>query len=173
MRRVAALLGGALLAAAAATADKPVAAGAGNAHDFMADETRCADCHRVVKEGKDWVLDPHIFTVSVVAACRGCHPVGEMGRSHPVGSDPTRARPRIQVPPELPLQWSDDARGEVMTCGTCHDPHLPRFDRRKLHGRQKPHPRGKGQYLTYYLRLRGDDARDGYTKLCRACHPHL
>ncbi len=169
----AALLGGICLLAAAAFASRPGVPETDAAHDFMADESRCAECHRVVKEGKDWVLDPHIFTGSVVDACRRCHPATSMGRSHPVGVDPTRSRPRIYVPPELPLQWSDEARGEVMTCGTCHDPHLPRFDRRKLHGRQKPHPRGKGQYLTYFLRLRGEEARDGYTKLCHACHPKL
>lgn len=142
-------------------------------HEFMEDEDRCGGCHQVEKDGEDWILDPHIFTVSVLEACRSCHPADELGRSHPVGTDPYRALNRKEMPPELPLHWSDDARSEVMTCGTCHNPHLPRFSAEKLYARQRPHGEEGRRYLTYYLRIRGKTPREGFTPLCHACHPGL
>lgn len=142
-------------------------------HGFMADEGRCADCHRVEPGGQDWILDPHIFSVSIVGACRPCHPADRLGRSHPVGVNPHRTMGRREVPADLPLQWSDEEGAEVMTCGTCHDPHLPRLSATKLYGLQEPLPNSGGRYLTYYLRLRGVTPREGFTVLCHACHPNL
>jgi len=141
-------------------------------HGFMDDEARCAGCHEGEPDGDDWLLEPHQFTVSVVEACRGCHPEEQMGRSHPVDVDPLRSRRRGDLPEELPLHWSDEARAEVMTCGTCHNPHAPRFSPDKLYSLQRPWG-DTGQYLTYYLRLRGRTPREGFTPLCHACHPGL
>ncbi len=140
-------------------------------HGFMDDEERCIDCHQMERDGEDWLLDAHLFTVSVVAACRGCHPEEEMGRSHSVDVDPRNAAGMKEVPEELPLQWSDDARTDVMTCGTCHNPHLDRTSPTKLWSRQRPAE--GGMYLTYYLRLRGATPREGFTPLCHACHRDL
>jgi len=133
---------------------------------------RCAGCHEVEPDGEDWLLEPHRFTVSVVEACRGCHPEEQMGRSHPVDVDPLRSRRSNDWPEELPLHWSDEERAEVMTCGTCHNPHLPRLSADKLYSLQRPWGE-TGEYLTYYLRMRGRTAREGFTPLCHACHPGL
>ena len=111
-------------------------------------------------------------TVSVVESCRACHPEEQTGRSHPVEVEPRGAPGLKEVPEELPLQWSDDSDSEVMTCGTCHNPHLPRFSEYKLWSRQRPHGSGDA-YLTYYLRLRGKTPREGFTPLCHACHRKL
>ena len=147
--------------------------GADDPHGYMNDEVRCAECHQVEKDGEDWILDPHIFTVSVTESCHECHPAHQIGRSHPVGSDPRRALHRRDFPDELPLHWSDDERTEVMTCGTCHNPHLTRFSTEKLYSRQRPHRGRAGDYLTYFLRIRGETPKEGFTPLCHACHPDL
>ena len=162
---VAVLLAGGLSGTAARVGDRP------QPHAFMDDESRCIGCHQMEKDGEDWLLDAHLFTVSVVDSCRTCHPEEEMGRSHPVQVDPWEAPGLKDVPEELPLQWSDEVRAEVMTCGTCHDPHLPRFSEDKLWSRQRSHD--DDGYLTYYLRLRGDSPREGFTPLCHACHRTL
>ncbi len=141
-------------------------------HALLADESRCGGCHRMEQDGADWILDPHLFVVSVVEACRACHPEEQMGRSHPVEIDPVGRLGRRDWREDLPLQWSDDARAEVMTCGTCHNPHLPRLSSEKLYSLQKP-VRGGGGYLTYYLRVRGKTPREGFTPLCHTCHPGL
>jgi nitrate/TMAO reductase-like tetraheme cytochrome c subunit len=144
-----------------------------NPHGYMDDEARCADCHQVEPDGEDWILDPHMFTVSVTDTCLSCHPQDQIGRSHPVGSDPRRALRRRDFPEELPFHWSDEERTEVMTCGTCHNPHLPRFSEDKLYTRQEVHPGTADAYLTYFLRIRGTTPRQGFMPLCHACHPDM
>jgi len=141
-------------------------------HGFMAEEAHCADCHEVEPDGEDLILEPHRFTVPVVGTCRECHPAEQMGRSHPVDVAPRRTLGSRDWPEELPLHWSDDARSEVLTCGTCHNPHLPRLSIDKLYSLQRPWEE-TGQYLTYYLRMRGQTPREGFTPLCHACHPGL
>ena len=140
-------------------------------HGFMDDEGRCIDCHQMEGDGEGWLPNAHLFTVSVVESCRGCHPEEEMGRSHPVEVDPWEAPGLKDVPEELPLQWSDEERTDVMTCGTCHNPHQERTSPNKLWSRQRPVE--GGMYLTYYLRLRGATPREGFTPLCHACHRDL
>ena len=140
-------------------------------HGFMNGEDYCIECHQMERDGDDWLLDAHVFTVSIIETCRGCHPEEEMGRSHPVEVDPWGAPGMKDVPEELPLQWSDDLRTEVMTCGTCHNPHMDRYSPDKLWSRQRPGD--GGLYLTYYLRLRGETPREGFTPLCHACHRDL
>lgn len=169
-RALAAALAGCVALWLGAVAGTPSAE---NPHAYMDAETRCAGCHRVVREGGDWVLDPHIFRRSVVEICQGCHPSQRMGRSHPVGSDPLRKLKLKQMPADLPLQLVEGDRDELMTCGTCHNPHTPRLSRQKLYSRQAAFPGRAGEYLTYYLRSRSADPRDGFTPLCKSCHPKL
>lgn len=142
-------------------------------HAYMEDQARCGGCHRVERDGEDWILDPHIFVVNVNEVCRVCHPPQQMGRSHAVGMNPLRTTKVRKLPPQLPLQLRDGERAETMTCGTCHNPHLPRHSRQKLFPPQPAAPGRPGEYLTYYLRIRSADPRDGFTALCRSCHPKL
>lgn len=149
-------------------------------HAFMDKEKRCAGCHQVEVDDEDLILDPHIFILPVVEICHNCHPPKQIGRSHPVGGDP-RKDLGLENPPEfLPLHWSAERRANVVTCGTCHNPHISRFSAEKIHSRQKPFQgRKKGnkkkeaKYLTYFLRLKSNNPRDGYMKLCQACHPDM
>lgn len=143
-----------------------------NPHAYMDKSDACSGCHRA-EEGRSAGSDPHVFAAPVTDICRGCHPPEQTGRSHKVGSDPRRALKRKDSPAELPLQWSDEARTEVMTCGTCHNPHLPRFSDQKLYSRQRPHAGSSDSYLTYFLRIRGSTPREGFMPLCHACHPGL
>jgi nitrate/TMAO reductase-like tetraheme cytochrome c subunit len=148
--------------------------GSDDPHGFMDDEARCAECHQVEKDGDDWLLDAHIFTVSVTESCHECHPPQQIGRSHPVGADPRQALHMRDYPGELlPLHWSGHEGTEIMTCGTCHNPHAERFSDQKLYSRQRPYAGRKGEYLTYFLRIRGATPREGFTPLCNACHPDL
>ncbi len=170
------VLGG--VAAAAVLAVWVLAAATGDpnaldAHGFMDSEDRCGGCHHMEPDGADWLLDPHLFVRPVVPMCMECHPSDRIGRSHPVGVDPYAALDLRDLPEDLPLHWSDDARAEVMTCGTCHDPHRPRFSDVKLFSFQQPHPGAGGQYLTFFLRVRGESPREGFTPLCHRCHPGL
>lgn len=144
-----------------------------NPHAYMDDEKRCGGCHHVEKDGDDWILDPHIFRISVSDICRVCHPTQQTGRSHPVGKDPLRVLQMKQMPAGLPLQAVDGEREELMTCGTCHNPHMPRLLRQRLFPRQPVFPGRRDEYLSYFLRVRSPDGREGFTTLCRACHPKL
>ncbi len=125
------------------------------------------------RDGEDWLLDPHIFVRPVGEICKGCHPDGEIGRSHPVDVDPYRKLGLKDLPEELPLQLTEGERDELMTCGTCHNPHIPRFSPQKLYTRQRPVEGVSSRYLTYFLRLRPDDPRDGLAPLCKSCHPRM
>lgn len=141
-------------------------------HAFMEEKARCPDCHEVKPDGEDLLIEPHRFSVGVAETCRECHPGEQMGRSHPVDVEPRRPPDAGSWPDELPLHWSDAVRSEVITCGTCHNPHLPRLSGDRLYSVQHPWE-GTGRYLTYYLRVRGNNSRDGFAPLCRACHPDL
>ncbi len=162
-----------LVGLGAATVLWSMSGGPDGVHAYMEDQNRCAGCHHVEKDGDDWILDPHIFSVSVVDACRICHPPQKMGRSHPVGMDPRRGRAGTKIPAQLPLQAREGERGELMTCGTCHNPHLPRLSRQKAFPTQPPFPGRSGEYLTYFLRPVGQNSKEGFTALCHACHPDL
>ncbi|GAB4278398.1 MAG: hypothetical protein Kow0092_34200 [Deferrisomatales bacterium] len=158
-------------AAGGAPADSP--RGNSPPHGAQDPAAGCTSCHEADGTGR---VRPHGFRVSVIDACRSCHPPERLGRSHPVGMDPYRALGRIEMPAELPLQWSDEAASEVVTCGTCHNPHLPRFAPRKLHRRQRPARGRPGLYLTYFLRMPAGDEEglgQGFAVLCHACHPKL
>jgi hypothetical protein len=138
----------------------------------MEDGGRCTRCHQVEQDGEGGQIDPHAFAVSVVEACRECHPEERLGRSHPVGVAPLRSAPRELPPATLPLQWSSAARAQVVTCGTCHNPHLPRLARKPVYSLQRPWGQ-TGQYLTYFLRMSAATSREGFIPLCHACHPGL
>ncbi|GAB4257191.1 MULTISPECIES: hypothetical protein [Deferrisoma] len=144
-----------------------------NPHGYMDQEANCGGCHRMEPDGDDWLLDAHIFTRSVVEICKECHPDGEIGRSHPVDVDPYRELGLSDLPDTLPLQLVEGERDELMTCGTCHNPHLPRFSPKKLYKRQRPFPGKAKRFLTYFLRVRPDDPRDGFAPLCKSCHPKM
>ncbi len=144
-----------------------------NPHAYMDAESACGGCHRMERDGEDWLLDPHIFVRPVDEICKGCHPDREIGRSHPVGVDPYRELGLRDLPEELPLQLTEGERDELMTCGTCHNPHIPRFSPRKLYARQRPAEGAANRYLTYFLRIRPEDPRDGFAPLCKSCHPKM
>jgi len=149
-------------------------------HAFMDSEKRCEGCHQAEHDGEDLILDPHIFVLPVIEICHNCHPPKQIGRSHPVNVDPRETLGLSNPPEALPLHWSKDQRARVVTCGTCHNPHMSRFSEKKIHSLQKPFrskknkiKRKKAKYLTYFLRITSDNPRDGYMALCQACHPDM
>ena len=142
-------------------------------HAHMADEGRCDGCHGAGPDREGRIPDPHVFTRPVGEICRVCHPDDQIGRSHPVGVDPYRALGLKELPEELPLQMVEGERDELMTCGTCHNPHLPRFSHTRLYRRQRPAAGGGGGFLTYYLRMKGSTPGEGFTPLCHGCHPKM
>ncbi len=142
-------------------------------HAYMADGDRCDGCHGVGRDRDGRIPDPHLFTRPVGEICRVCHPDDQIGRSHPVEVDPYRALDLRELPGELPLQTVEGEREELMTCGTCHNPHLPRFSDTPLYRRQRPAPGSGGRFLTYYLRMKGSTPREGFTPLCHGCHPRM
>ncbi len=133
----------------------PAAASAAtaNPHEFMADQTRCQDCHTdsPVRPGGFFVRD-------IGSLCGDCHSQDNR-MSHPVDIRPSR-----MPTPALPL----DADGS-MTCVTCHDPHSsPYDDTPRVHVGLVENLRqalsGEG-YRTYYLRAPSINGR-----LCLSCH---
>lgn len=75
-------------------------------HDFTG---RCLDCHLTEPEPGQRT---HTFRMDVTNMCVGCHD-DIKNLSHPVD-----VTPRMDVPPNLPLDW----KGQV-TCVTCHPAH--------------------------------------------------
>lgn len=140
-------------------------------HAFMEEESECGGCHAAELDGEGRMSDPHIFDVPVVDLCTTCHSTAQLGRSHPVNTAPRTSRGLAEVPEALPLHRSGDTR--VVTCGTCHNPHLPRLSTERLFPRQEAHPGQPGRYRTYYLRATGGGPAEGFAVLCRACHPDL
>lgn len=134
-------------------------------HLFMQEEDdACAECHSYYRDE----LDPHSFAVPMVEKCMECHPQGKLGRSHPIGVDPGDARPRIEAPDELPLE------NGLVSCGTCHQPHLTQLSSIPCSKEQKPFlflDDGRDKipyYKAYYLRM--PDPEAGFAPLCTACH---
>lgn len=149
----------------------PETAHKGREHSFMNDPGECDTCHVVEWKGAAGTLEDDVFRDSFVDICASCHPE-RLKRSHPVNVSPYSLIPRLSYPEDLlPLQRNEDGKEDVMTCATCHRPHAPRTDTAKLYGRQKEVPGRPGEYLTYYLRIRGKSPKEGYAPLCKACHP--
>jgi len=125
----------------------------------------CAGCHAFFR-GE---LDPHEFVTSIPEKCWGCHSQKMLGRSHPIGVDPSHSPAGVvEVPEELPLE-----DGKV-SCGTCHNPHrehlakTPAYPAQTVAFRQE-----EGRYeIAWYktLFLRKSDPNKGFEPLCLACH---
>jgi hypothetical protein len=75
----------------------------------------------------------------------------------------------LEIPEDLPV----DEDGAV-TCGTCHNPHLPGYLPERFTVSQQPtgtleeEGRQVAYYKSYRLRLHGADA--GNDPTCAACH---
>jgi hypothetical protein len=125
----------------------------------------CIDCH--VYDNR--TLVPHEFVVAIPEKCEECHSKKALGRSHPIGVDPRFSPPNVvTVPEELPLE------GGKVSCGSCHNPHLPQLAQIKSYKDQAAtfiQIDGRSEipwYKTFYLRL--SDPVTGFEPLCRACH---
>ena len=153
--RIAAIV--AVAAASALLADTPPPSS--DPHAPLNEADACAGCHRESGES----VEPHEFVVSIVEACSGCHDLEKLARSHPVGVDPRRSRPRVDVPRQLPLE---DGR---LSCGSCHQPHAPWLSATRSYPDQPAAGDGELRYRTYYLRVPGDP-EEGFAPLCKACH---
>lgn len=145
----------------------------GQVHSFLSNQEDCDACHEVEWKGSVGNLETDKFSASFVEVCaRPCHEAN-LKRSHPVNVNPFKKRSKDQYPANLPLQFSRAEGAEILTCVTCHKPHSDRHSAEKLYARQREHPNSGGKYLTYYLRVRGQTAKEGYAPLCKACHPQL
>jgi nitrate/TMAO reductase-like tetraheme cytochrome c subunit len=115
---------------------------------------------------------PHEFIKQITGMCVSskCHTDEELGPSHIVDISPYDAYPDMVVPKEIPLNWDTVKYKEVMTCGTCHNPHLDWLSTTRSYDIQKPEKkeRGRAYYKTYYLRIK--DPQEGYYTLCKSCH---
>jgi hypothetical protein len=124
--------------------------------------------------------------VDITPTCWGpvddpsCHDkTRKAGRTHPVDVLPEEATPEIIVPEILPLQaMNGEYWADTMTCGTCHNPHGDFLSTEKLFAKQTAHtvtqvtPEEEiPYYKTYYLRITNTDPSEGFTPLCKACHP--
>lgn len=136
-----------------------------NPHQSMSASTGCSECHAFYGE----VLDPHEFVVAIPEKCWACHSKKSLGRSHPIGVDPSDAPAGVvEVPEDLPLE-----NGKV-SCGSCHEPHMAFLSKTKAFPDQEVTFRQKGErgeiswYKTFYLRI--SDPKKGFEPLCIACH---
>ena len=136
-------------------------------HAFFNLPEFCACCHETGSGGQE--VDPHRFTDGISETCARCHGGREIGRSHPVDVDPADRYPDMQVPEEMPLDWE----GRI-TCGTCHNPHLPGSATERYAAQQEPAGTREVDgsevdvYKTYRLRVHVPDA--GNDPTCDACH---
>ncbi len=140
-----------------------------NPHAFMDQPDICSTCHKYW-EGQ---LEPHMFSVMVHEVCEVCH--AELGRSHPININPQDYD--IQVDETIPLAYIEQLGDDVVSCGSCHNPHGEWFSPVKAYEKQpelfllivSPDEEIK-YYKTYYLRA--SDPVKGYLVLCVLCHPY-
>jgi len=138
-----------------------------DAHAFINRVENCTCCHET--GGREAEVQPHAFIVDITESCSSCHPVEELGSSHPVGVRPVDSNPEMRVPENLPLDVE-----EQITCGTCHNPHLNGYSKERYAATQAP----KGArvedgvevayYRSFRLRVHAPDA--GNDPTCAACH---
>lgn len=140
-----------------------------NPHGFMDQQTLCPSCH-TYWEGQ---LEPHMFSVMVHDKCKTCHTV--LGRSHPINMNPPSTESEIEVPEFLPLAYIDELGDDVMSCGTCHNPHGEWLAEKRAYPSQLEEiviTDASGQevkyFKTFYLRI--SDPVEGYMPLCVSCH---
>lgn len=141
-------------------------------HYFTKDQAECDSCHVVTWQGTNGIMEDDKFCASFVDVCVMCHEEN-LKRSHPVNVFAYKTLKKEKFPANLPVQYSEERRGDVLTCATCHKPHAERLHDQKLHARQKEFPGSGGKYLSYFLRVRGANPREGYAPLCRSCHPNF
>lgn len=136
-------------------------------HAFFNLPEFCACCHD--EGGREGDVEPHGFTIEITEICMRCHTSGEIGGSHPVDVVPTDRFPDMEVPEEMPLDAQDR-----MTCGTCHNPHLPGHTTERYVGEQDAAGTRVVDgyevefFKSYRLRAHAPDAGNGPT--CMACH---
>ena len=135
-----------------------------NPHQFLNVETTCADCHNYYNGS----LEPHEFVVEIPEKCWECHSKEKLGRSHPIGVDPSRTPHTVEVPEEIPLE------NGLVSCGSCHNPHrdyLSKITSYKEQPAKFIQVDGRTEipwYKTLYLRK--SDPIKGFEPLCVACH---
>jgi hypothetical protein len=122
-------------------------------------------------ENKSSII-PHEFIKSHTNMCISaeCHTDEELGLSHAVDLSPYDTYPDMIVPEEIPLNWDTEEYQEVMTCGSCHNPHLDWLSVTKSFDSQQPYKiiLEVPYYKTDYLRIQ--DPIEGYATLCKSCH---
>jgi hypothetical protein len=132
-----------------------------NPHNQLNDPVSCLECHDSYRDE----VDGHEFVVQITQACERCHDLRKIERSHPVDVDPRRAHLEVIVPDELPLDHG------LVTCGSCHDPHLTYLATVRSFREQEPKAVVEVEYFqTFYTRM--NDPVEGFDPLCDSCH-HL
>ena len=132
-----------------------------NPHNSLNDALTCLECHDTYRDE----VDDHEFVVGISGACERCHNLHELDRSHPYDVDPRRSRIDVDIPDELPLHDG------LLTCGTCHDPHLAYLATVRSYWEQEAKAvTDVAYYQTFYTRK--NDPVHGFDPLCDSCH-HL
>jgi len=132
-----------------------------NPHNSLNDQLTCLECHDAYRDE----VDGHEFIVSITESCERCHNLRLLDRSHPYDIDPRRSKIDVRIPDELPLH------GNLLTCGTCHDPHLSYLATVQSFRLQEPKAVAEvAYYQTFYTRK--NDPVQGFDPLCDSCH-HL
>lgn len=134
-----------------------------NPHDAMNEDHTCLECHDTYLDE----VDEHEFIVEITDVCEKCHDLDILARSHPYDVDPRfPANPRVNVrhvPDELPLTDG------MLTCGTCHDPHLSYLSTVKRYKLQQPMVVLEEEYYQTFYTRRWDPVQ-GFDPLCASCH---
>ena len=135
-----------------------------NPHQPMNEKAACAGCHAYHKNA----IEPHSFVVPIPEKCLECHSAEKLGRSHPIGVDPSRSPEHMEVPEYLPLEDG------MVSCGTCHNPHMAHLSRTKAYLSQAVafvQKEGRAEVSWYKtLFLWKSDPIKGFEPLCIACH---
>ncbi len=137
-----------------------------NPHEFVNDRDLCTRCHYVNRNG---VMEEDVFSTNLADFCHECHPPEDLGRSHPIGIDPTEVYWRLRLPDDFYLDYD-----HKMTCITCHESHGKYLSTEKMFPFQEPvNPDAKKYGEPYYYKtyfVRRSDPEKGYAVLCNECH---
>ncbi len=117
-------------------------------------------------------ISPHEFSKNITSMCvnDSCHTDDELGMSHVVDISPYDTYPNMKVPAEIPLNWDTEKYEEVISCGSCHNPHIDWLSPTKSYLKQDYYKKVKGRklYKTNYVRIQ--DPKKGYYTLYSGCH---